>query len=94
VRIEFPATGFALEAAKRAAYDLMARFDVSFSVEEETLCCELSPVAPDIDMASAEREFRRSVLDHDLRLSIERQTEPLRTAILALAFSNTGLQRE
>jgi His-Xaa-Ser system protein HxsD len=94
VLIEFPATGFSFEAAKRAAYDLMARVDVSFSVTDQSLSCELSPVKADVDMASAERDFRRSVLDHELRLSIERQTEPLRTAILGLAFSNTGLQRE
>ena len=92
--IELPATGFSLEAAKRAAYELMARIDVAFSVNGKTLSCNLSPVAPDVDMASAERDFRRCVLDHDLRLSIEQRTEPLRTAILALAFSNTGLQRE
>lgn len=92
--IEFPATGFSLEAAKRAAYDLMTQVDVSFSVNEQTLSCELSPVRPDIDMSSAERAFRRGVLDHELRLSIEAKTEPLRTAILGLAFSNTGLQSE
>jgi His-Xaa-Ser system protein HxsD len=94
VYIELPATGFSLEAAKRAAYDLMAQIDVSFSVNEKSIGCELSAVRPDVDLISAERDFRRGVLDHELRLSIERQTEPLRTAILALAFSNTGLQRE
>lgn len=92
--IELPADGFSLEAAKRAAYELMARVDVSFSVNERALSCELTPVRPDIDMGLAERDFRRGVLDHELRISIERQTEPLRTAILALAFSKTGLQGE
>jgi His-Xaa-Ser system protein HxsD len=94
VHIEFPATGFSLEAAKRAAYDLMARVDVSFSSNEQLLSCELNPVRPDVDMTVAERDFRRAVLDHELRISVEHQTEPLRTAILGLAFSNTGLQSE
>ena len=94
MQIELPAAGFSLEAAKRAAYELMARINVSFSANEHSLRCELSPVSPDIDMVLAERDFRRSVLDHELRISIEQQTEPLRTAILALAFSNTGLQGE
>lgn len=92
--IEFPATGFSLEAAKRAAYDLMAQVDVSFTANEQSLSCELRPARPDVDMSLAERDFRRSVLDHELRLSIEAKTEPLRTAILGLAFSNTGLQGE
>ena len=92
--IEFPATAFSLEAAKRAAYDLMAQLDVSFSVNDRSLSCELSPAGTDVDMTAAARAFRRAVLDHELRLSIEAKTEPLRTAILGLAFSNTGLQRE
>ena len=94
MQIELPAAGFSLEAATRAAYELMARVDVSFSVNEHSLTCELNPISPDIDMVLAERDFRRGVLDHELRLSIEQQTEPLRTAILALAFSKTGLQGE
>jgi hypothetical protein len=32
------------------------------------------------------------VLDQDLRASIARETEPVRNAVLALAFSRTGLQ--
>ena len=94
LRIELPATGFSLEAAKRAAYDLMAQLDVSFRMEEQSLSCELSEARPDVDMSLAERDFRRAVLDHELRLSIEAKTEPLRTAILGLAFSKTGLQSE
>lgn len=94
MQIELPAAGFSMEAAKRAAYELMTRVDVSFSMNGEALSCELSPVRPDVDMVLAERDFRRAVLDHELRLSIEQRTEPLRTAILGLAFSNTGLQGE
>lgn len=94
MQIDLPVAGFSLEAAKRSAYELMARIDVSFSMNGETLSCELIPVRPDIDMVLAERDFRRGVLDHELRISIEQQTEPLRAAILGLAFSNTGLQGE
>ena len=53
MQIDLPATGFSLEAAKRAAYDLMALIDVSFSVTDKSLSCELSPVKADVDMASA-----------------------------------------
>ena len=44
------------------------------------------------DLEAAERELRAEVLDQDLRASIARETEPVRNAILALAFSRTGLQ--
>jgi len=43
-------------------------------------------------MATAERDLRREVVDHDLRISIEQRTSPYRDAILGLAFSKTGLQ--
>lgn len=90
--VDLPSSKFSFEAAKRAAYSLMARVSVSFSETADTLLCELSPAVAGIDMALAERDFRREVLDHDLRISIEQRTEPYRNAILGLAFSKTGLQ--
>jgi His-Xaa-Ser system protein HxsD len=36
-------------------------------------------------------DFRRHVLDQVLRERIRRETEGVRNAIFALAFSNTGL---
>jgi DNA-binding FrmR family transcriptional regulator len=48
-----------------------------------------------MDSAAAEkavRELQAEVLDQDLRATISRETEPMRNAILALAFSRTGLQ--
>lgn len=90
--VEFPLPGFALEAVKRAAYMLMARVTVTYEITPDIIRCTLSPAAPSIDLALAERDFRREVLDQDLRLSIEARTEPMRTAILGLAFSRTGLQ--
>jgi His-Xaa-Ser system protein HxsD len=94
MRVEVPATGFSLEAAKRAAYDMMAVADVSFQLVGDILCCDLSPIASESDASSLERDFRRNLLDHELRLSVEQRTDPLRAAILGIAFSKTGLQRE
>jgi len=36
-------------------------------------------------------EFRREVIDHDLRIEIRKQTEGVRNLILAHAFSKTGI---
>ncbi|WP_408591832.1 hypothetical protein [Novosphingobium sp.] len=90
--VTLPAPGFALEAVKRAAYVLMPTLSVTFAVTSELITCELTPANPDVDMVRAERDFRREVLDQDLRLSIEAKTAPIREAILGLAFSRTGLQ--
>ncbi len=75
-----------LEAVKRAAYAFMARATISIEPSESELCCTLDPeTGEDIDRLL--RDFRREVLDQDLRIEIEAKTEPLRNMILGLAFS-------
>ena len=90
--VVFPASAFSVEAVKRAAYALMNVVDVMLETSPEELRCTLRPARADSDFTTAERDFRREVLDQDLRISIERRTEPYRDAILGLAFSKTGLQ--
>lgn len=90
--VHLPAHAFSMEGVKRAAYMLMARLDVIIENTPDGVRCTLTPAKADIDMATAERDFRREVLDQDLRISIEQRTESYRDAILGLAFSKTGLQ--
>ncbi len=90
--VDFPCAGFSIEAVKRAAYALMAQYDVSIDVTAEVILCAVRPAHAKVDMVTAERDLRREVVDHDLRISIEQQTSPYRDAILGLAFSKTGLQ--
>lgn len=87
-----PAGAFSLEALKRAAYALMARADISFEPCGEEVRCILRPLSTSENSGTLERDFRREVLDQDLRISIEDRTEPMRNAVLGLAFSRTGLQ--
>lgn len=83
---------FSIEAVKRASYFLMARYDVSMALSEEAIVCTLRPANQTIPMDIAERDFRREVVDQDLRILIEGRTEAYRDTILGLAFSRTGLQ--
>ena len=85
---------FCLEAVKRASYALMARLNVAIEREQDGIVCTLAAARPGEDLDRLERDFRREVLDQDLRLSLEAKTEPVRSAILGLAFSRTGLQHE
>jgi His-Xaa-Ser system protein HxsD len=95
LRIRFPRVMFGDEALKRAAYAFMRRATVAFSVDGENTICSLEPTTvSDVDLLNLERDFRREVIDQDLRVSTELATEPLRNAILGLAFSRTGLQNE
>jgi His-Xaa-Ser system protein HxsD len=90
--VRLSAAAFSVDAVKRAAYALMARYDASVAFEGDDIVCTLLPATLNTPMDYAERDFRREVVDQDLRISIERQTEAYRDTILGLAFSRTGLQ--
>jgi len=94
IRIALPSAVFGFEAAKRAAYSFMKRATVVFEDGSEGLTLIVSPLEPSADLELLERDFRRELLDQDLRMNLEARTEPIRTAILGLAFSRTGLQNE
>lgn len=78
-----------VEAVKRASYALMARVTVSVEIDADQVSCLLEPV-PGEDLERLIQDFRREVLDQDLRLDIEAKTEPLRNLILGLAFSRVS----
>lgn len=88
----FPLAMFDLEALKRAAYVLMPRASIAFEISNSEVRCSITPTSPKEDRGLLERDFRREVVDHALRISIEARTEPMRNAILGLTFSRTGLQ--
>lgn len=90
--VAFPLSVYSLDALKRAAYAMMHRISVKFDISNEHVRCLITPVSDKEDAARLERDFLREVIDHDLRISIEAQTEQTRTAILGLTFSRTGLQ--
>jgi His-Xaa-Ser system protein HxsD len=90
--VRLPRAVYSIEAVKRASYSLMARYDVSVSLCEDEIVCKLMSAQAGGAVDHAERDFRREVVDQDLRISIELRTEAYRDAILGLAFSKTGLQ--
>ena len=94
VQVKFDARVYGLAAIKKAAYRYLKSFSTEIVQEGDAWVCTLTfPTAVDAKVAAhAEQELRTEVLDQDLRHSISRETEPLRNAILALAFSRTGLQ--
>jgi His-Xaa-Ser system protein HxsD len=90
--VDFHCAGFSIEAVKRAAYALMAKYDVAIEPTADVIRCVVQPAQAGVDMSTAARDLRREVVDHDLRISIEQGTAVYRDAILGLAFSKTGLQ--
>jgi His-Xaa-Ser system protein HxsD len=93
-RVTFDARVYALPTIKKAAYRLLKHFDTQIDQDGDTWVCTLRFAGPTNGEAieRAERDLRIEVVDQDLRASIARETEPVRNAVLALAFSRTGLQ--
>jgi His-Xaa-Ser system protein HxsD len=90
VEVSFAAATTSIEAIQRAAYRFCDRFSCELVPGEDFHRCLLTPTA--IDDAEAEiANFRTEVLDQTLRERIRAETEPIRTMILAHAFSKTGV---
>jgi len=85
---------YSLDAIKKAAYRLSDRcaFDLRSESGHYVAVLLFSQDLSDDDRASLERDFRNEVLDYDLRESIAAETTQVRNAVLAYAFSRTGLQ--
>lgn len=93
-RVFFDARVYQLAVIKKAAYRFLKTFVTEITQEGDAWVCTLNFTAPSDASAieQASRDLQAEVLDQDLRASISRETEPTRNAILALAFSRTGLQ--
>src|SRR4051812_20006733 len=92
LRGTFDARVFALQSVKKAAYRFLKNFGTEITQDGDSWVCALRfSVPPNAEtMERAERELRAEVLDQDLRASIARETEPVRNAVLAMAFARTG----
>jgi His-Xaa-Ser system protein HxsD len=82
-----------LDSLKKAAYRFIDRFSVEFLSRESSYVCKFG-FTPSTSEESADLiidDFRKEVLDQDLRASIKMETEAIRNVILAHTFSKTGL---
>ena len=93
-QVRFDARVYPLVVIKKAAYRFVKIFVTEITQEGDAWLCTLR-FAGHSDAASIEqatRDLHAEVLDQDLRATISRETDPVRNATLALAFSRTGLQ--
>jgi His-Xaa-Ser system protein HxsD len=94
LRLRFDARVHSLTVIKKAAYRFLDRFTVAITREGEDWACELSFLNP-VSASDAQKlgqALQAEVLDQDLREIIAAETESVRNAVLAVAFSRTGLQ--
>lgn len=92
--LKFDKAAYSIEAAQAAAYRFIDRLTVVVSSTPEALVCEVEPIqGRSVDFDAAVADFKRELLDQQLRQRIGRETESVRNLVLSLAFSRTGLQQ-
>jgi His-Xaa-Ser system protein HxsD len=87
VVVTLDAEGYSIDAAQRAAHRLSNALSAEIEQHDGVIVCRLFPLGEE-DGTNLAHDFRREVLDQELRERIRQQTEPVRNAVLALAFSN------
>lgn len=94
MQLSFSTSAYDLATIKRAAYKFTDRCSVEFEVTRDSVICSIFPKAPMTEETFTEfaAALRNEVLDQDLRRTIAEETASLRNAILAHAFSKTGIQ--
>lgn len=91
--LRFDSRVFSLPAVKKAAYKYINSFTTDINLVEDQIVCALTLTSPANEERSSRliEEFKKEVLDQDLREGIKTETEPIRNLIFALAFSKTGI---
>lgn len=81
------------EAVQKAAYRVMNYLTADISVSENLIECKLFPniTVSKEQFSFGVEEFRKHVLDYQLRYNLKKETEQLRNLVLAVAFSKTDL---
>jgi His-Xaa-Ser system protein HxsD len=93
VSISFDSRVFSLVAVKKAAYKYMGSFSADINIKDNEVICVLNFTSPRTDESCARLidDFKKEILDQDLRETLKSETEPVRNLILAHAFSKTGI---
>lgn len=95
-QVKFDLSVFSLDCVKRAAYRVTRNAAVEITLEDGFAVCALN-FSKSVTRAAADAAMERlrlEVLDQDLRSTIASETASVRNAILALAFSRSGLQSD
>ena len=94
--ISFSSKAFSLEEIKKAAYRFGDVMSVDFALRNEEIICTLNFIKTtnEDDTQQIVHDFKNEVLDQNLRKTIGEETREIRNAVLAYAFSKSGLQED
>lgn len=84
------------QVLQKAAYRSMNFLTIDIAADEGMFICALSSNigVDESSFLSAVQEFKKDVLDYQLRHQLSTETQPIKNLILGLAFSKTGLTSE
>lgn len=93
VSVDFDSEVFSVMAIKKAAYKYIDSFSADITIEDHEVRCVLNFTSPRSDESCARLvdDFKKEVLDQDLREKLKSETEAVRNLILAHTFSKTGI---
>jgi len=96
VQVLFDKQIYSVEAIKKAAYRFIDKFSAVISEEGPSYSCALNfpDKSSDNQVTRIVDDFKKEVLDQDLRESIKKETEGVRNLILAHTFSKVGLIKD
>ncbi|WP_052064084.1 His-Xaa-Ser system protein HxsD [Acidihalobacter prosperus] len=85
-------TCYSIDAVQKAAYRFIDRLTIQISTSDSEIICSIEPIKKNSDLDVLIADFKRELLDQELREKIKVETAPVRDLILSLAFSKSGLQ--
>lgn len=87
---------YSLTAVKKAAYRFLDRFSPDFRVTAEGIVGDLTfpPNISSADQSAIIADFRKEILDQELRELIGSETAAVRNAVLSIAFAPVYRDRE
>ncbi len=94
-KLELESKVCSIDSVQKAAYRLINLITLDVQTSADKIICTLNSNQgiSDVSFERAIEEFKKNILDEELRSKIKAETEPVRNLILGLAFSRTGLQQ-
>lgn len=93
MRLQLDSTIYSLEAVQKAAYRFIDRLTILLSQDGDQIICDIAPIlGAALPLETLVDDFKRELLDQQLRQKIKAETADVRNLILSYAFSRTGLQ--
>lgn len=93
MKLQIDSSVYSLEATQKSAYRFIDKLTILINSNGDQHECDIEPVAGHENKFEENvANFKRELLDQQLRKQIKEETEPARNLILAYAFSRSGLQ--